>query len=98
MTPNAEPLELVVSKSGPEVELVGLEVKPLEKIDATQLLARIEVAGDKLREMIVQAKRIPRATGLEPHQDPTRSLSLAQAHLQTGFMWLRRAVEQPKGF
>lgn len=93
----AEPLELV-SNTGPEVEVRAKEtaVTPLPK--AEDLLLQVNAAGETLRSLIVSAKRLPRDKGLEPHQDPTRSLALAQAHLQTGFMWLRRAIEAPKVF
>lgn len=94
---NAGPLE--IRKTDREVELHGREVPALPPVQtAEELLLQVEAIGNTLRYLIVAAKRLPRDTALEPHQDPTRSLSLAQAHLQTGFMWLRRAIEKPKVF
>lgn len=91
------PLEVV---SNLPVEAVGTELpaNPLPTLTAEELMDKINGLGLHLRECIVQAKRLPRVPGLEPYEDATRSIALAQAHLQTGFMWLRRAVECPKQF
>jgi len=84
-------------ESNRQIEVVGTEVK-VESISREQALIQLEQIGEKLRELIVSTKRLPREGAFSPHQDPVRSLSLAQSHLQTGFMWLRRAIENPKVF
>ena len=100
MDANAAPLELVVSKDGPAIELDGkpAAAPPKEAPTAEALLKQTNEIGDLLRALIVSTKRLPREKGFEAHQEPVRSLALAQAHLQTGFMWLRRAIEAPKIF
>ena len=110
MLPNAQastmlpkddgPLKLVVPEGGPSVELHGTQVSgaPAPVPNAAELMARVNSIGDTLRALIVETKRLPREKGCEPHQDPVRSLAQAQVHLQTGFMWLRRAIEAPKVF
>ena len=97
MDTNVLPLE--VKSSGPKLEVVGSEIKilPATPTDA-ELLAKLTECGDALRELIVLSKRLPRIAGLEAHQEQGRSLALAQAHLQTGFMWLRRAISPSKDF
>ena len=95
------PLELVQPNGGPEVNLQGAEIKATPAVPtptAAELLKKVEEAGTALRGIIVLTKKLPRDKAFEPHQDPTRSIALAQAHLQTGFMWLRRAINAPKEF
>lgn len=75
--------------------------KPPEKpqpTDPVELLARVNELGKTMREIIVLAKRIPVTAAYAPHQDPVRSLAQAQQYLQTGFMWLRRGIENPDVF
>lgn len=85
--------------SGAQVELEGKEVTdPGPQPTAEELIAQLDVLGDALRALIIRSKHVPRTKGLDPHQDPSRSLALAQSHLQTGFMWLRRAIDMPKVF
>lgn len=94
---NAGPLE----SNNPNVELVGTQISDVKTAapeNAPALLNELNSVGDALRALIVRTKRLPRDKSLEPHQDPARSLALAQAHLQTGFMWLRRAITSPKEF
>jgi hypothetical protein len=75
------------------VTLEGKEVKEIPAIsDRDELITKINAAGAILRILIIEVKKLPKEKGSEPHQDPIRSLALAQSHLQTGFMWLRRAV------
>lgn len=88
----------VLESLDPKVEIQGRQVEPKPVPVAAGLLLRINDLGNVLREVIIETKRLPRDAGYEPHQDPTRSLALAQAHLQTGFMWLRKAVTRPKEF
>lgn len=85
-------------KSNKSFEFSGLEISESDMPPAQDLLRRLEAAGDVLRELIVQTKRLPRTPGLESHQELGRSLALAQSHLQTGFMWMRRSIEQPREF
>lgn len=97
----SEPLELQKTENGPEIEVVAKEMpadapKPPSKDD---LLAKANELGDQMRALIVEAKRLPRGkNSIAPHQDPSRALSLSQMYLQTGFMWLRKAIEVPKEF
>ena len=102
---NVEPLR-VAENTGPEVVLEGREIQadalkpiaPPAPPMAADLLRQVDEIGTVLRALIVETKRLPREKGLDPHQDPVRSLAQAQVHLQTGFMWLRRAIEAPKVF
>ena len=99
MNAPASPLEIV---SNGNVEVTAHEVKDDNKKPETpkaeELLARVNDIGNDLRAVIVLAKRLPRDKALEPHQDPSRALAQSQAHLQTGFMWLRKAITTPKEF
>lgn len=92
---NVEPLRV---ESNRQIEVIGTEVKDRSIPVRSEVMERLERAGVELRELIVLTKRLPREGAFESHQDPARSLSLAQSHLQTGFMWLRRAIENPKVF
>lgn len=92
------PLE--VTSSSQNVELSGREVaeQRVEIPVAADLLCRTNEMGEALRALIVAAKRLPRNVAMESHQDPTRALAQAQVYLQVGFMWLRKAINQPKEF
>jgi hypothetical protein len=89
-------------RTGGGVEAVAVEVgNDIPKAEAQnpeQLLADLCALGVGLRDIIVLTKKLKRTPALDPHQDQMRSLSLAQAHLQTGFMWLRRAIIPTKEF
>ena len=88
---------MLEQSAGPEVEIVGTEVKPTTAT-ASELLARVDAAGEELRALIVAIKTLPREkNAIQTFTDPSRSLSIAQVELQTGLMWLRKAIE-PKGF
>jgi len=87
-----EPVEIT---TGGTVEAQAVEVKDA---NADELLARANEIGEQLRKLIVDSKRVSKPKGMDPHQDPTRSLSLAQMNLQVGFMWLRRALHPTKEF
>lgn len=81
------------------VELKGTEVKDKPKPPTREeLTADAARLGTELRALIVLAKRLPRDKDWESHEDPTRSLAIAQQYLQTGFLWLRRLIDAPKGF
>ena len=88
-----EPLEVVSTNA--DVEVRAVEVAPVNRED---VVGRINAVGNVLREIIVEVKRLPRDKTLAPHQDELRCLAQAQTNLQTGLMWLRRAVEQSKVF
>ncbi|MBM3460742.1 MAG: hypothetical protein FJX76_01445 [Armatimonadetes bacterium] len=75
-----------------------VEVRAVEAPSRDALMAQANDIGNQLRALIVEAKRLPREKDLEAHQDPARALSIAQAHLQTGFLWLRKAINSPKEF
>lgn len=82
----------VVTENG-TIPVEGHEIKELPKVmTAEEIDAALAELGKELRRLIVSTKRLPRTGGLEAHQDPSRALALAQSHLQTGFMWMRRAV------
>lgn len=87
MNPNVEPLKVVADN----MERAG-------KPTVAEVMAKVNELGAALRVVIVEVKSLPRTPGLDPHQDTTRSLALAQSHLQTGFMWLRRAIDNPNVF
>lgn len=100
-------LEVKGLPPGVEVELIGKRVDEQQPAEAKappalpteeEILKEINEMGAKMRELIVKSKRVPRKQGYAPYQDPTRSLALAQAHLQTGFMWFRRSVTQDSDF
>ena len=92
------PLEV----TGPAAVSVVLEGTPAPEQKPLplpgDLMERADALGVELRALIVEVKRLPRTKGLDPHQDPVRSLAIAQTDLQTGFMWLRRAIACPKVF
>lgn len=82
----------VVTENG-TIPAEGHEIKELPKaMTAEEIDSALRALGSELRRLIVSAKRLPRVPGLEAHQDPARALALAQSHLQTGFMWMRRAI------
>lgn len=88
-----------VESSSKNVTIEGREVtEKSPPPTAEALIAEMNAIGDALRALIVLSKRLPRDGATEAHQDPIRALALAQANLQTGFMWLRRAIERPKVF
>ena len=89
----------LTESSGPSVEVEAKNVADLPPAPAKDdLLREADVLGSQLRDLIVRAKRLPKDKSLEPHQDPIRALALAQANLQAGFMWLRKAIEQKREF
>ena len=93
---NVLPLDV---KASSNVEVTGREITEKPAIPtAEELTKKMDEIGIEMRKLIVQVKRLPRQTSYESHLDPTRSLALSQSHLQTGFMWLRRAIEPTKGF
>lgn len=98
MDQNSGPLEVPPELEGKVVLEGKPAAEPPAKATPEELMAEIQEIGDRLRAVILKAKRIDRAKMLDAHQDPLRSLSLAQSNLQTGFMWLRRAIEQPRTF
>lgn len=82
-----------------KVELEGKEIKEIPIVpDAAELMVRLNALGDSLRDLIVETKRLPWDRTLGPYQDPVRSIAISQSYLQTGLMWLRRAVEPTKVF
>ena len=91
---NNGPLE----SNNPNVILEGKEVKKEPPPDADEVMEKINAMGTQMRELILLCKKVPRIDGLDPHQEQVRSLALAQAHLQTGFLWLRRGVKPDKLF
>ena len=101
-----QPFEVTVSPGAPGIELEGRpgvilaekDAKPTPPPTAEELLAEVERLGVELRTVIVRTKKLPRVSGLDPHQDLTKALAVAQVELQSGFMWLRRAISQPKIF
>lgn len=90
----------MVQTSGPDVRLQGVEMKEPKLPPPTQedLLAESIDLGNKIRDLIVRTKRLPIQQGFKPFQDPTRSLALAQSHLQTGLLWLRKCITQDANF
>ena len=99
MDQNSGPLELTTNLPDVEVKAVEAPPKTVEPApSAEELLLLTNNLGESLRTLIIAVKKLPKNKALEPHQDAGRSLALAQAHLQTGFMWLRRAIEVPKVF
>ena len=94
--PLEHPLEAIGS---PNVELRGREIKAgLPPPDPEAMLKEINEIGNRLRELIVMSKRLPKRPELEPHQDASKCIAMAQSNLQTGFMWMRRIIEAPKVF
>ena len=91
------PLEGIAS---PNIELRGREVTTdkAPPPDADKLLQEVNQIGNRLREIIILSKKLPKKAALEPHQDASKCIAMAQANLQTGFMWMRRIFEAPKVF
>lgn len=88
----------VITKDG-SIPVEGHEIKEIPALmSAAEIDASLEKLGTDLRKLIVATKRLPREKNWEAHQDPSRSIALAQSHLQTGFMWLRRAVHPKDEF
>ena len=63
-----------------------------------ELLLRVQEIGFELREIIVQAKKLPSEPNIEMHESHMRALDVAQTQLQTGMLWLRRAITRQRGF
>ena len=95
-----EPLQLVTDHPcvNPRIEVEATPAIPEKVPDPGELLREVNELGEALRALIVTCKRLPRDKALEAHQEPARSLALAQAHLQTGFLWLRRALNPDQSF
>ena len=92
------PVSPVELNTGSQVEAVAVETKQTPPPTEEDLLRKTNEIGEQLRALIVLCKRLPRDKALEPHQDPGRALSLAQMYLQTGFSWLRKAIQATKEF
>lgn len=85
-----------------QIGILG-ETGPLERVapntdappppNPDELMVEANRMGTEMRKFIVRCKKLPRTPGLGPHQDEVRALALAQAHLQTGWLWLRRAIK-----
>lgn len=90
------PAHEIVTQGKVEAEATEVAAKPVPNKD--ELVVRISAAGTELRNLILEAKKLPRDRSLEAHQEEMRCLSQAQNHLQTGMMWLRRAVNPSKEF
>lgn len=89
--------------TGGKVEATSKEVSPTlpstEPVPDRGLVSeRISAASAELRKLILEVKRLPRDKSLEPHLEEMRCLATAQTNLQTGLMWLRRAVNPTKEF
>ena len=91
---NSGPLVSLNSK----VTVEGKEVSKEPPPKPAEVMAKVNDLGKQMRELILLTKRVPKVPNLEPHLDQVRSLALAQAHLQTGFLWLRRAIKPEKEF
>jgi len=77
------------------------DVTPPEIPNQEALLAEVEELAAKMRDLIVRAKPLKLldvGTTRQPHLESKRSLGLAQDYLQTGFLWLRRAIQRPQVF
>lgn len=94
------PLEVVPGKPEIKFELQGREAsaEPLPIPTKEELTVALNAIGADMRNLILTAKRMKKEQGLEPHLDSTRSLAVAQQYLQTGFMWMRRAINPTKEF
>jgi hypothetical protein len=88
----AEPVEVKASEN------VTVESQEVTVQSPEELMEKLNKLGVELRAVVIAAKRLPRTKGLDPHQDPTRSIALSQAHMQTGFMWMRRAINPTLDF
>ena len=63
--------------------------RQLSEADAA-LINRIKAQGESMRQLVDELKATP---GLDQ-----RCVSIAATELQTGLMWLTRAVAQPQSF
>ena len=92
-------MEAVEVKTGANVEAETRDVTAVvPMITKEEALRRVSEVSLNLRKMIVDVKKMPRDKTLEPHTDEMRCLSQAQNNLQTGLMWLRRAINPSKEF
>lgn len=94
---NDSPLEMVKASADINIDVVGKEIAG-DIPTPEALCARLEAIGNDLRNLIVDAKRLKRIQGLEAHQDQGRALAQGQSFLQTGFMWIRRAIRPQSDF
>lgn len=95
------PLELSPTSATANLQVVGRVAKdePVALPTVDELMERSHALGVELRTLILLVKKVAKNTPmLEPHQDPTRSLGIAQSNMQAGFMWLRRAIKPTDDF
>lgn len=85
-----------------KVELTGKKITEVKEKpappDPAVLMAKLNELGDSMRALIIEVKRLPWDRTLGPYQDPVRSIAIGQSQLQTGFMWVRRAIEPNRLF
>ena len=62
------------------------------------LVNSIKELAEEVNETINVVAALPITDGAEVSENPARALNIARTELQTGFMWLIRAVARPKGF
>lgn len=86
--------ELVVTREAVTPSSGSIPLVPSNE----EVLAQITKLGEDVRALIVMMKRLPKVVVTETYQDRTRSLAMAQEHLQTGFLWLRKTVNVPLEF
>ena len=107
ISPEGAPLEVTLVPADRAIEFTGLggvkdsaekKAPDISRPTPEDILHRVEEVGIALRGLIVDTKKLAPYPGLETHQHPTRSLALAQENLQTGLMWLRRAIRPEKIF
>lgn len=64
-----------------------------EPLNREALMDEVDVLARSMRQLLVRCKNLPKQDEkLETYQMQKRSLTIAQEHLQTGFLWLRRCV------
>lgn len=85
-------------QTSPNVEAKGVEVTAEPSPTKEETLARVSVLSAELRRLILDIKKLPRDKTLSPHLEEVRCLSEAQTLLQTGLMWMRRAINPIKEF
>lgn len=89
-----------MANDGAEVK-TGIITEPvLSKSETPEsLLAEVDRLSDAFRAVIVRCKLLDKSdAGLAPYQSSKRALGLAQEHLQTGMLWLRKCITRDVRF
>lgn len=71
--------------------------RQLSETDA-MLINSIKAAALAVADLCDKVERLPIEEEYESYENPRRAMAIARSELQSGFMWLIRAVARPRGF